>query len=676
MGVSSGKRTMNISLNWLTDYVDVSLPADELGALFTRIGLNCEGITETDADLVFDLEVTSNRPDWLGHVGVARELAAATGATFRPPSVPDLPGEGDVRELTSVTVEAPDLCPRYAARIVRGVTVGPSPAWMVERLEAVGMRSVNNVVDVTNYVLMEYSQPLHSFDHAKLEEGRIVVRRARDGETMVSIDETTCKLDSSMLVIADASRPVAIAGIMGGLNTEVTDATSDVLLEAAQFDPLTTRHTSRKLALMSESNYRFERGIDPVGLEEACRRACQLILQLAGGRLVNGMADVWQEPYRPPTVSLRPERCRSLLGLDVPDDRQREVLDRLGLSPRSQDGRIVCTVPAHRADVRREADLIEEVARLVGYDEIPMDPKVTHTVAPEGRAHRLRKAAASVLSAAGYDEALTFTFVDRDEAALVGVPEPVEVDAAVRKTNNALRPTVLPSLLRACKVNQDASVDEVALYELSAVFPPGHGALPDEFVELGLVTTSGELRDVRGVLEALAERIAPEASLGVEPGEVPGLRPADSAWVTLEGRTVGSLGTISRNVQDRYGLERPTATARISFDALCEAATLTRRYRPIPRFPSVRRDLSLVVDEATPWSRIAEAIGAVDQPLRAGFEYVTTYRGNPIDPDKKSVTVTLEYRSGESTLRSEEVDEQVGEVVSALTERLGAHLRG
>jgi phenylalanyl-tRNA synthetase beta chain len=666
---------MNVSLNWLTDYVDVPVSAEVLAAECTRIGLTLEELIETETDIVLDLEVTSNRPDWLGHVGVARELAAATGSEFRPPRVPDLPGERDVRELTSVTVEATDLCPRYTARILRGVTVGPSPAWMVERLEAVGMRSVNNIVDVTNYVLMEYSQPLHSFDHAKLEEGRIVVRRARDGETMVSIDETTCKLDPSMLVIADACRPVAIAGIMGGLDSEVTDATTDVLLEAAQFDPLTTRQTSRKLALMGQSNYRFERGIDPVALDEASLRACQLILQLAGGRLVDGVADVWQEPYRPPSVSLRPERCRALLGLDVPDDRQREVLDRLGLSPREQDGRIVCTVPAHRADVRREADLIEEVARLVGYEEIPMDPKVTHTVAPEGKAHRLRKAAASVLSAAGYDEALTFTFLDRDEAALVGVEAPVEVDANVRKTNNTLRPTVLPSLLRACKVNQDASVGEVTLYELSAVFPPGRGELPDEFVELAMVTTCDSLRDVRGVLESLVERIAPEASMGIEPGKVAGLRDADSAWVTLDGRTIGSLGVIDAGVQDRYGLERPAATARISFDALCESATLTRRYRPIPRFPSVRRDLSLVVDETTSWSGIAEAIAAVAQPLRVGCEYVTTYRGKPIDADKKSVTVTLEYRSPESTLRSEEVDGQVAEVVSALAERLGAHLR-
>jgi len=273
---------MNISLNWLTDYVDVSLPVKELGELLTRIGLNLEGVTETDTDIVLDLEVTSNRPDCLGHLGVARELAAATGVEFRPPTIGDLPTSGVASELTSVEVVDPDLCPRYTARVLRNVKVGPSPNWLVERLDAVGLRSINNVVDATNYVLMEYSQPLHSFDYDKLAEHRIVVRRGKGGERMVSIDETTCTLDDSMLIIADAERPVAIAGVMGGLDTEVTEATTNVLIESAQFDPLSVRRTSRKLRLMSESNYRFERGVDPVGVDAASLRACQLILELAG----------------------------------------------------------------------------------------------------------------------------------------------------------------------------------------------------------------------------------------------------------------------------------------------------------------------------------------------------------------------------------------------------------
>ncbi|KKK95422.1 hypothetical protein LCGC14_2672970, partial [marine sediment metagenome] len=331
---------MMVSLNWLTDYVDISLPVEELGELLTQIGLNLEGIVETDTDIVLDLEVTSNRSDCLGHLGVAREIAAATGAEFRMPKIPKLPTSGKVADYTSVEVQCPDLCPRYTARVIRGVKVGPSPAWLIERLEAIGMRSVNNIVDVTNYVLMEYSQPLHSFDHDKLAEGRIVVRRGQAGEVMTSIDGTKCHLDTNMCVIADAEKAVAIAGIMGGLDSEGTESTTNVLIESAQFDPLTTRHTSRKLQLMSESNYRFERGVDPVAVEQASLRACQLILELAGGALAGGIADVWAQPFQGRTVTLRTARCNALLGMDTPADEQAAILNRLGLGAKL-DGEVI-----------------------------------------------------------------------------------------------------------------------------------------------------------------------------------------------------------------------------------------------------------------------------------------------------------------------------------------------
>jgi len=264
------------------------------------------------------LDVTSNRPDWLGHLGVARELAAVTGATLRRPKIGALPTAGVAGELTTVAVESPDLCPRYIARVIRGVKVGPSPAWLVEHLAAVGMRSVNNVVDVTNFVLMEYSQPLHSFDYDKLAEHRIVVRRAQDGEILQAIDGSKCELNHEMLMIADAARPVAVAGVMGGLNTEVTQGTTNILLESAQFDPMSVRKTSRRLQLMSDSNYRFERGVDPMGVDEASLRACQLIVELAGGQVAAGAVDVWAKPAGPWQLALRPERTTRLLGLEIP----------------------------------------------------------------------------------------------------------------------------------------------------------------------------------------------------------------------------------------------------------------------------------------------------------------------------------------------------------------------
>jgi len=668
---------MKVSLNWLTDYVDVSMPAAELGQLLTDIGLSLEEVIETETDIVLDLEVTANRPDCLGHLGVAREIAAVTGAEFRLPRIGEPATSGDVSDLASVEVSAPDLCPRYTARVIRGVRVGPSPSWMVERLEAVGLRSVNNVVDVTNYVLMEYSQPLHSFDYDKLAGRKIIVRRAKPGETLVSIDQTRCVLDETMLVIADAEKAVAIAGIMGGLDTEVGEGTTNLLIESAQFDPLATRNASRKLQLMSESNYRFERGVDPVLLEVASLRACQLILELAGGQLAGGIVDVWPSPWQPRKVELRPGRCDALLGVHTPVDRQVEILSRLGLATELVDGRIACTIPSHRPDLQREADLIEEVARIAGYDRIPASQRVTHPVASETLQRRARRAVGEAMVAAGFDEAISGSFINARQAELFGWGEPVRLAPGSRKASNVLRPTVLPSLLQACKTNQDAGIAQVSLFELANVFPPGPDARSsDEHTELGLVTT-GDLRQLRGALETVLHRIDPQSRLDVAGAAAPGFAEGMAAEMLVNELTVGVMGIVAADVLDHYDLsaERPIAAAMVNFDVLLELAGRDRSYRPLPRFPAVKRDLSLVVDEQITWRQLAEAVEQVDQPDRVGIEYVTTYRGKQIPVGRKSVTFELTYRSETGTLRSEQVDQYVSAVVSALSKKLKGVLR-
>jgi len=663
---------MNISLNWLTDYVDIKLSAAELGDLCTRIGMNLEGIVETDSDIVLDLEVTSNRPDCLGHLGVAREIAAATGAEFRPPVIDELPTSGKVEELTSVEVKDSELCPRYTARVIRGVKVGPSPTWLVEKTETLGMRSVNNIVDITNFVLMEYSQPLHSFDYDKLAENRIVVRRAKGGETMTAIDGTDCRLDKNMLVIADAEKCVAIAGVMGGLGTEVDENTTNILLESAQFDPLNVRHTSRQLQLMSESNFRFERGVDPIGIEIASRRACQLILQLAGGELAEGMVDVWTQPFEAPQVSLRPTRTNALLGIEVDAQKQFEILESLELSPQKLDDKIVCTIPSHRGDLRREADLIEEVARLVGYDEIVMNEKVAHTLTAQSLTERTRKQVGSILTAAGFDETVTFTFVDDEEAKLFGYDKPIKVDQMVRRTNNVIRPSVVPCLVRACKTNQDAGNCGVSLFEMSKVLIAGDKTL--EQWQLALATT-GELGDLQGAVETVVAGLNPSATVKVTPQTAAGFEAGASAAISINDKPVGVIGCIAGDVQKYYGLERNVAAAELSFDALQDIAGATRTYKPVPKFPAVERDLSLVVDESVSWHELSEQIAAVKQPMRVGVDYVTTYRGKQIDKNRKSVTVALTYRSDTETLRSEQVDEQVAKVVEKMKKKFKAELR-
>ncbi len=668
---------MKVSLNWLTDYVDISMSAAELGELLTRIGFSLEEIIETQTDVVLDLEVTSNRPDCLGHLGIAREIAAATGAKFKRPVIGELPTSGKVAELASVEVLDPDLCPRYTARVIRGLKVKPSPKWMIERLEAVGLHGINNIVDVTNYVLMEYSQPLHCFDHDKLTRQKIIVRRGKAGETLLSIDDTTCRLDEEMLVIADAKKPIAIAGVMGGLDTEVTEQTTSVLMEAAQFDPLVTRHTSRKLQLTSESNYRFERGVDPVAVSEASLRACQLILQLAGGQLAEGVLDIWAEPWQPRTVRLRPGRCNALLGIETPTERQVEILSSLSLAPKLKGQQIVCTIPSHRIDLQREADLIEEVARMEGYERIPVAEKIAHSVASEGPTRRTRRMVEEAMTAAGFDEALTSSFADAAEAELFGWGRSCRVDSGVRKTNNVLRAAIVPSLLRACKTNQDAGTAEVSLFELASVFPAGEDArLPAEHMELGMVST-GDLRDVRGAIAAVLGRVAPSARLDARHCHAVGFAEGAAAEVFIDDQRAGTIGLIADNVLDYYGLnpDRPIAAASVRFDALGERAGRPRIYQAMAKFPAVHRDLSVVVDEKITWRQLAESIAEVEQPTRVDLGYVTTYRGRQISPGRKSVTLTLTYRSGDRTLKSEQVDQQVAEVVTVLKKKFAAELR-
>ena len=668
---------MKVSLNWLTDYVDISVPVEQLGQLLTDSGLSLEELIESETDIVLDLDVTSNRPDCLGHLGVAREIAAVTGAKFTPPTIGKIPTSGEVNELASVEVLAPDMCPRYTARVIRDVQIGPSPQWLVERLEAIGLRSVNNVVDVTNYVLMEYSQPLHSFDSDKLAGKQVVVRRAKAGEVMVSIDQTTCRLDEDMLIIADAEKAVAIAGVMGGLDTEVSAETVNLLIESAQFDPLAIRRTSRRLQLMSESNFRFERGVDPVAVDAASLRACEMIVELAGGTLAEGLIDIWAKPWQQKAITLRPARCDALLGVPTPVSRQKQILARLDLAPEEQGEALVCKIPPHRSDLRCEADLIEEVGRIEGYGRIPTSSQVSHAVVSQPPSRQAMRSIGRSMTAAGFDEAISSTFVDAEEARLFGQDDSIAVDAKIRKTNNALRATLLPSLLRACKVNHDAGNSDVSLFELASVFGPGwSGHLPQEHVELAAVTTR-ELRDIRGAIQATATCLDPEVQLSVAASPLSGFAPGMSGEILVGGNKAGVIGMIDPGVLDHYGMsvDRPIAAAAISFAAIAATVHKLKQYKPLSKFPAVRRDLSLIVDEDVTWNDLAAAIADIDQPIRSAVEYVTTYRGRQIPAGRKSVTIQITYRSDQGTLRGEQADQQADEVVSKLKDKINAELR-
>src|SRR5450432_130066 len=402
---------MKISLEWLADFLPGPLDASAAADSLTHAGFPVESIEKHGNDTVIDVEITSNRGDCLSHIGIARELAALLNRPLIQPKYSAAESITTAKSITSVQIDSPQLCPHYTARILQNVKVKPSPDWLRRRLESVGLRPINNIVDVTNYVMFELGQPLHAFDFDKLEGNRIVVRNAKNGESIVSIDGHERKLNADMLVIADAQKPVALAGVMGGRDSEVSETTVNILLEAARFDPLSVRTTARRLTMKSDSSYRFERGIDPTLPVRASLRAAQLILETAGGELLNGIVEAGLAPPPVKTISLRMSRLNQLLGTALPAAAAVEALTRLQLKPVLKDDRIDVTVPSWRADLNIEVDLIEEVARVIGYDKIPVRDEISIRLAPEQPEQKTIDTIRSTLVAGGYFESITVTFV-------------------------------------------------------------------------------------------------------------------------------------------------------------------------------------------------------------------------------------------------------------------------
>ncbi|UCD53266.1 MAG: phenylalanine--tRNA ligase subunit beta, partial [Phycisphaerales bacterium] len=498
---------MKISLDWLNDYIETGLEAAAIAEVLSDLGFPCEGIDRVGDDVVLDVEVTSNRGDCLSHIGVARELAAATGKELKLPQIELAEAVKAASEYVQVEIQEPELCGRYTARVIEGVQAAPSPDWMVRRLTAIGLRSVNNVVDATNYAMMETGQPPHAFDFSTVEGGRIVVRRAVPGERLVSIDGTQCELTPEMLVIADAKQPVGIAGVMGGLQTEVGDATTTILLEDAHFDPVCVRTTARRLSLPSDAAFRFERIVDIERVDWASRRTAQLIVQVAGGQVAQGVVDVYPKTHEVALMTMRLSRLNKLLGIEVPTDEVTRILSSLCFDPQVADDTVTCSVPTWRSDVHREVDLIEEVARVYGYDKVPTRKQIQIEAVPADPRQKLTQSVGTFLNGCGFYETATVTFIDQATAKLFADGEAGEllgVKDVSRKSANLLRQTVLGSLLTVLKTNVNAKNLPCRIYEVADTFAPsgGRDALPDEATKLALVC-DGDLRRLRGAVEGL-----------------------------------------------------------------------------------------------------------------------------------------------------------------------------
>ena len=585
----------------------------------------------------------------------------------------------DVTEFAGVEIIEPDLCGRYTARIIDGVKVAQSPDWLKKRLEAIGMRSVNNVVDATNYAMMETGQPPHAFDYAKIKDGKIIVRKALAGERLTSIDGTQCDLNTDMLVIADSQTPVGVAGVMGGLDTEVGETTTTILLEDAYFDPVSIRTTSRKLTLPSEAAFRFERTVDIEMVDWASKRTAQLIAQFAGGKAAKGVIDIY--PKKPPKkeVTLRLSRLIKLLGIEVPCEEVLRILSALSFKPQRGDDLIVCSIPSWRSDIYREVDLIEEVARVYGYSKVQTERRIKIEVVPVDSRQKLIESLGTYLNGCGFYETINVDFVDNSVAELfskVDVVQHLAVKDASRKSANILRQTLLGSLLGVLKTNLNAGNMPCRIFEIANTFVPNHeqgDGLPIQKTKLALVCES-DFRDMRGVVEGLIRNIDRDAQIVFTPDDI--FWAQTGARIIVNSQTVGTAGIVSKVVKEIFDFKDISPCAvELEYEQLSALQSGAVEVKTLPKYPAIQRDLSIIVDDNTRWSDVIEAVNNKAAVELEDVQFVGIYHGKGIPSGKKSVTFSLRYRDEDGTLTHQKVDGFEADIVESLTESVGAVLR-
>jgi phenylalanyl-tRNA synthetase beta chain len=670
---------MLISWNWLKDYVPLPMTVEQLTERLTLAGLNLEEFHKVGDDVAIDVEVTSNRSDCLGHVGIAREVSVLWDSELKVPAAKPQATGPSVSKLTSVTIDCPDLCPRYTARVIRGVKIGPSPKWLADRLRTLGIAVINNVVDISNYVMMECGQPLHTFDFKLLAGGKIVVRRAKPGEQFVAINHQTYELNTDTCVITDGEKVVALAGVMGGATSEVSDATTDLLIESADFAQLSVRNTARRLHLHSPSSYRFERGVDPEGIDWASRRCCELILEFAGGELAEGVIDVGQQTQPREVVKLRFDQIERVLGIKIPETQVQQILKTLGNEETHVCDHCVKVVPpSWRADLTREIDLIEEVGRIYGYDHIPEDAGVKMVASTRSREDRVLDQVRDCVAALGFDEAMTISTVERewiDAFRPWSTAEPLATSTPVLRRANCLRQSLLPSLLASRRTNETLFNNTIELFEIASVYLPQRAGLPDQRRMLA-ITSGGGYLELKGVLETLIAAIAPGAQLAATPYDSPFLAAEQGAELKLDGKLFGYLGVASQKARGQFELRGETTVAEIDLGVLIGSAVLVRRAGELSPYPPVSRDINLVVEEKTVWADVERIVRAGCGNLLEALSFQEEYRSaDKLGPGKKSLLFSIQLRSATGTLTNEEADQVRDKVVAALGKEVGGQLR-
>ncbi|MFC1624425.1 phenylalanine--tRNA ligase subunit beta [Candidatus Omnitrophota bacterium] len=686
---------MRVSLNWLKDFIDVKGGLEKVQNALTMIGLEVSSVINIEDDHIMDIEVTPNRPDCLSILGVARELRAATDRSLKLPASikKNYMKRGPGRGTAKVEILDKKACPRYVGCIIKNVKVGPSPKWLVDRLNAMGVRSINNIVDITNYVLFETGEPLHAFDLDKLIGKKIIVRKAKKGESIVTIDGVKRELDPSMLVIADVARPIAIAGIMGGKETEITDDTKTIFLESAYFDPITIRRAQRKLGLASESSYRFERGVDFAMVLSASARAQEIIRDVAGGRVKGTITDAGGKIIKGAEIALSLDEIPRVLGVEVSPKSIVSFFKNLDLKPIKRGKKIIVTVPPYRQDLEKEIDLIEEVARLYGYNNLPIKiPTFTaqKTYEEEKKENLLlEKEAKRILYSLGMNEIVTYTLTGRSAMEALGesFENLVRIKNPLSSNQEFMRGSLLSEMLEVMSWNLNRKNTLLKLFELNKVYSLDKeknqiqersnlslsvcGTAPGNWKE-----KSRELDffDLKGIVELFLQSLGIK-NYTIEKVPVFIFKEAMSACIKIDGAIIGSLGEVKQDVARKFDIKQKVFTAEILLEDLFRQVSLKKRFTALPRYPSVKRDISILVDDAVSSSSIFDVIKEEGKDLVKSIDVFDFYKGQQIEEGKKSLAYSVEYRSGEKTLKDEEIVKIHKDIQETLVKKLGAQIR-
>jgi len=678
---------MKVSFNWLKEFVDIPVEPRQLKADLTMVGLNVESVAAVGDDWVLEVEVTTNRPDCLSHYGVAREVATLYRKPLKRLEIAVRESALPTSEEVTIQIADPDLCARYCGRVIQNVHVGPSPDWIVKRLEAVGQRPINNVADITNYVLMELGHPLHAFDLARLRERKIIVRRALPGELLRTLEGTDRVLTAENLVIADAQRPVALAGVMGGEDSQIFSSTRSVLLESAWFDPVSIRRTAKLHGMHTEASHRFERGADIEMAPVAIDRAAALIAELAGGEVLRGLVDVYPMPRLREDLILRGSEVRRILGTEISWEEVEQILQSLGFMTKrlGTEGWQV-TPPSFRLDVTREVDLIEEVARHFGYDRLPARLRPAPPRLERDATREKELAVSYLLCSLGYYETIQFSLVDPVENSRFTDQTPVVLANPLSQDASALRTSAGLSMVRALRWNLDRDQNDVRLFELGKTYALSGSGTPEERRVLTLGLTGhrrlASVHDSERVLDLFDLKGNLEALLGLF--EIAGIdfgsagcghyEAGQSGRFTAQGETLVCFGRLSREIERDYKLRQPAWLAEVDFERLVAFPLRARTYRPFSKFPAVERDFSLVVPEAVTYAQLQAALQRLTREEIQSLRPVDLFRGGSIPAGHYSLLLRVTFQSPAHTLTSEEISAASQTVVAAL-EPLGVCLR-